>query len=261
MTSVVSVDSTEFGLDDMCAVGPDIYLTNSSCEIDDKPYERGNPSQVKRDGLFSSPIFERSFQWKRRESKYRLDQSTVYSSAKSNHNSNDVASRTSTMAGKSPRHSKSLTWRNSGDDGGVGVGLGSSSFFSKMHSPLRQLHHHSCHHPHEQYSLSKDGSDDFPVETGFSVCPDDSSNQPSPRKKLQHAFSSRYLFKSRNTSSSYNLKKKKSTHEIMQEISALRLLTTGRNETASTGSSIQGDILNDDNCSIGVLHAKVIYYS
>ena len=163
-------------MDDMCAVGPDIYLTNSSCEIEENHYEGKTPSQINREGLFSSPIFERSFQWKRRESKYRLDQTTtVFSSARSNNNSNDVASGSSTtMTAKSLRHSSSLTWRNSGDYGGVGLGsfllAPSSSFFSKLQPPLRQLHHHNSHHPHEHNTLSKDDSDEFPIETGFSVC-------------------------------------------------------------------------------------------
>ena len=254
-------------MDDMCAVGPDIYLTNSSCEIEENHYEGKTPSQINREGLFSSPIFERSFQWKRRESKYRLDQTTtVFSSARSNNNSNDVASGSSTtMTAKSLRHSSSLTWRNSGDYGGVGLGsfrlAPSSSFFSKLQPPLRQLHHHNSHHPHEHNTLSKDDSDEFPIETGFSVCPDNSSNQPTPRNKLKRAFSSSSLFKSRNFSSSYNLKKKNSTHENIQEISNLRLLTTERKEAVfSAGESIQGDILNDDHCRIGVLHAKVIFY-
>ena len=125
---------------------------------------------------------------------------------------------------------------------------------------LFRSHHHHQHLPHDD-----DDIDDFPVETGYSVvCHDDSSNQPSPRRKLKHAFSSSYLFKSRNRSSRYNLKKnkkKKSTHEnMMQEVRGLRLLTstiTGRKESVSTCRIIQGDVLNDEHGSIGILHAKV----
>ena len=294
MTSVVSADSTEFGVDDLCAVGPDIYLTNSSCEVDtihnnnnnnnDDDGDSSSASPVKRDGLFSAPIFERSFQWTRRESKYRLDNnsSNVYSSDNSssnnNNNGNEVVPIGMAMA-QSPRHSSSLTWR-----GSASFRLApSSSFFSKMHSPSRQLHHrnHQHHQHHHHHNLPHDdSSDDFPVETGFSVVvvgPDDSSNQPSssPRRKLKHAFSSSYLFKSRNlhSSSRYNLKKKKSTHEnLLQEIRGLRLLTctgtgtgtgttttVGRKEPVSTSCRIvQGDVIDGEHGSIGILHAKVI---
>lgn len=219
-------------------------------------------------GYFLPPIFERSFQWTRRESKYRLDNnnSNVYSSDNSNNNNgNEVAPMEMAIATQSPQHSSSLTWRSSGGGGGVGSGsfrlAPSSNFFSKMQSPSKQLHHRNHHHHHHHHP-PHDDIDDFPVETGYSVvCHDDSSNQPSPRRKLKHAFSSSYLFKSRNRSSRYNLKKKKSTHENVQEVRGLRLLTsttTGRKESVSTCRIIQGDVLNDEHGSIGILHAKVI---